>query len=55
MARLQGALSEMTKEDASYHMQRCIEAGLWVPDAKAAGKPRHCYDRVYTNAGHITL
>ena len=36
--KLQTALSEMTKEDASYHMQRCIQAGLWVPDAKAAGK-----------------
>jgi cell division cycle protein 37 len=37
VARLQGALSEMSKEDATYHMQRCINAGLWVPDAKAAG------------------
>ena len=37
MARLQGVLADMSKEDASYHMQRCIDAGLWVPDAKAAG------------------
>ena len=37
MARLQGVLSAMSKEDASYHMQRCIDAGLWVSDAKAAG------------------
>ena len=37
MARLQGVLAAMPKEDAIYHMQRCIDAGLWVPDAKAAG------------------
>ncbi|CAI8029761.1 Hsp90 co-chaperone Cdc37 [Geodia barretti] len=37
VARLQGVLAAMPKEDAIYHMQRCIDAGLWVPDAKAAG------------------
>lgn len=42
VAKLQGVLSAMTKEDASYHMQRCIQAGLWVPDAKAAGTGVNC-------------
>ena len=37
VARLQGVLNDMPKEDASYHMQRCIDSGLWVTDAKAAG------------------
>ena len=24
----------MKKEDAEYHMDRCVKSGLWVPDAK---------------------
>ncbi|CAF0772373.1 unnamed protein product [Brachionus calyciflorus] len=31
---LQNALLSMSKEDAEYHMDRCIKSGLWVPDAK---------------------
>ena len=38
MAKLQDVLSQMPKEEAQYHMQRCIDSGLWVPDAKAAGE-----------------
>lgn len=32
---LQETLLSMSKEDAEYHMDRCIKSGLWVPDAKA--------------------
>ena len=35
--KLQTVLSDMTKEDAAYHMRRCVDSGLWVADAKAAG------------------
>ena len=28
----------MPKEESAYHMKRCIDSGLWVPDAKAAGQ-----------------
>ena len=38
VATLQHVLSQMSKEEATYHMQRCIDSGLWVSDAKAAGK-----------------
>lgn len=31
---LQETLLSMSKEDAEYHMDRCIKSGLWVPDAK---------------------
>lgn len=24
----------MPEEDAKYHMKRCVESGLWVPDAR---------------------
>lgn len=23
----------MNQEDATYHMKRCVDSGLWVPDA----------------------
>lgn len=28
----------MPEEEARYHMKRCIDSGLWVPDAKAKEK-----------------
>ena len=37
VAKLQEVLAQLPKDDATYHMRRCIDAGLWVPDAKAAG------------------
>ncbi len=33
---LQETLIKMKKEEAEYHMDRCVKSGLWVPDAKAA-------------------
>ena len=35
--KLQQVLSAMSKEDATYHMKRCVDSGLWVADAKSAG------------------
>lgn len=35
---LQETLSKMSEEDAKYHMKRCIDSGLWVPDAKKKQK-----------------
>lgn len=32
---LQDTLLKMKKEDAEYHMDRCVKSGLWVPDAKS--------------------
>ena len=34
---LQKVLADMSKEEAAYHMKRCVDSGLWVADAKAAG------------------
>ncbi|XP_001367261.2 hsp90 co-chaperone Cdc37 [Monodelphis domestica] len=34
---LQDTISKMDPSEAKYHMQRCIDSGLWVPNAKAAG------------------
>lgn len=33
---LQAVISAMDEEEAKYHMKRCVDSGLWVPDAKAA-------------------
>jgi len=33
---LQDALTTMPEEEARYHLKRCIDSGLWVPDANAA-------------------
>lgn len=37
VAKLQRVVSAMDKEEASYHMKRCVDSGLWVADAKSAG------------------
>ncbi|XP_047343639.1 hsp90 co-chaperone Cdc37 isoform X2 [Vespa velutina] len=35
---LQQTIAAMPEEEARYHMKRCIDSGLWVPDAKAKDK-----------------
>ena len=30
---LQETISKMPESEAVYHMKRCIDSGLWVPDA----------------------
>lgn len=36
VAQLQEALSKMPREEAAFHLDRCIKSGLWVPNAKDA-------------------
>ncbi|XP_033342006.2 cell division cycle protein 37 [Megalopta genalis] len=38
IALLHETLATMSQADACYHMERCIQSGLWVPDAKVAEK-----------------
>lgn len=33
--KLKDVLAKMETEQAAYHMKRCIDSGLWIPDAKA--------------------
>ena len=42
VAKLQEVLASLHKEEATYHMKRCIDSGLWVPDAKML-KLQVCY------------
>lgn len=30
---LQEVIAKMDKKDATYHMKRCVDSGLWVADA----------------------
>lgn len=30
---LQDTIKSMNQEDATYYMKRCVDSGLWVPDA----------------------
>jgi len=34
---LQEAIANMPEEDARYHMKRCIDSGLWVPQKNGGG------------------
>lgn len=35
IAKLQEVVSKMNEEDAKYHIKRCVDSGLWVPDSKS--------------------
>ena len=35
---LQQAVLDLPKEEAEYHIKRCIESGLWIPNAGDAEK-----------------
>lgn len=43
---LQEAITSMPEEEAKYHMKRCIDSGLWVPDARAKKKENEEVDEV---------
>ena len=34
---LQETITKMPEEDARYHMKRCIDSGLWVPQKNGGG------------------
>lgn len=33
---LQKTISELPEDEAKYHLKRCVDSGLWVPDASKA-------------------
>jgi len=35
VAMLQEAVTKIPKEEAEYHIKRCIDSGLWVPGGSA--------------------
>lgn len=32
---LQEAITKLPEDEAKYHMKRCVDSGLWVPEANA--------------------
>ena len=43
IAALHAAVSKLSKAEAKYHMTRCEDSGLWVPD-KSSGPPPYRRD-----------
>ncbi|XP_076311438.1 cell division cycle protein 37 isoform X2 [Tachypleus tridentatus] len=41
---LQQVITQIPEEEARYHMKRCIDSGLWIPDAKAAEETKNASD-----------
>lgn len=37
---LQQTINAMPEEEAAYHMKRCVDSGLWVPDARTKEKEK---------------
>jgi len=37
VAMLQDAVTKIPKEEAEYHIKRCIDSGLWVPGGSDKG------------------
>jgi len=37
ISMLQDAVTKLPKEEAEYHIKRCIDSGLWVPGGGADG------------------
>lgn len=35
---LQQAIATLPEEEARYHMKRCVESGLWVPEGNTSTK-----------------
>lgn len=35
---LQDAIKTLPEDEARYHLKRCVDSGLWVPDASKADK-----------------
>ena len=38
-ARVQAAIKALPPQEAEYHMKRCADSGLWVPEGGAAEPP----------------
>ena len=52
IAKLQRIIEDIPKDEAEYHMKRCVESGLWVPDGgkKAEGGGEEDSDEEYEEA-----
>lgn len=43
---LKDTIKDMNQEDAAFHMRRCVDSGLWVPDENKPKPPE--FDVAYT-------
>ncbi|KAG4073264.1 hypothetical protein HA402_008610 [Bradysia odoriphaga] len=53
IAMLQEAITKLPEDQAKYHMKRCVDSGLWVPEAnadKSGGDKSDDEDEIYEEA-----
>lgn len=48
--KLQDVISNMDKTEASYHMKRCVDSGLWVADASKVNEEEESETKLDTDA-----
>lgn len=47
---LQVEMSKLPEDEARYHLKRCVDSGLWVPEADAAKKDGATEERIAETA-----
>lgn len=48
---LQQELGKLPDEEARYHLKRCVDSGLWIPNAKDAAKTEQGTEEEYDTPG----
>lgn len=51
IAKLQEVVAKMDEEDAKYHIKRCVDSGLWVPDTKKPSESQEQEEPIYDETG----
>lgn len=52
---LQKVLGSMPEEEARYHLKRCVDSGLWIPNAKDAEKEGETAERTRTEEDYVEV
>lgn len=45
----------MPEEEARYHLKRCVDSGLWIPNAKDAEKEGETAERTRTDEDYVEI
>ena len=52
ISMLQTAVAAMPEEEAAYHIKRCVESGLWVPEGGKAPATEASEEGIYDEPTH---
>ncbi|XP_055310938.1 hsp90 co-chaperone Cdc37 [Sitodiplosis mosellana] len=53
IALLQETISKMPEDEAKHHLKRCVDSGLWVPDASKVDKEEKEGESIEAEAGAV--